>query len=148
MSTTPFASASAAGLELGKTARLTEEKTRPLAKIFQKANAEKREQMRNEFMLAYMMGKLELDAAAAKVVLDTSRGKRDPIHHQAYKCGTDQFANHIIRNTLRDEKEAAKGGAGNKTNKSTDKVAACVKYINNQGLTKVQLKKLIAQLTA
>ena len=144
MSTTPFKSAAEAGIEIGKADRLTQERTAKLAEIYKKANAEKREQMRAEFMLAYVMGRLNINEQEAETVLKTSRKKRADGEQKAYACGTNQFAHHIIRDTLREEKE---GGESNK-NKSTDKVALCIKYITKQELTKAQLKKLIAQLTA
>ena len=142
MSTTQFASAHDAGIEIGKADRLTQARTAKLALAFKKANAEKREQMRGEFMLAYIMGKLDVDQATAETVLNTSRTKREKKAQQAYACGTNQFAHHIIRDTLREEK-----GEGDSSN-STDAVQACINYINKQKLTKRQMSKLIAALTA
>lgn len=142
MSNAPFASAHDAGIEIGKADRLTQARTAKLALAFKKANAEKREQMRGEFMLAYIMGKLDVDQATAETVLNTSRTKREKKAQQAYACGTNQFAHHIIRDTLREEK-----GEGDSSN-STDAVQACINYINKQKLTKRQMSKLIAALTA
>ena len=142
MSNAPFASASAAGLEIGKVDRLTKERTTKLALAFKKANAEKRELMRSEFMLAYIMGRMDVDQATAETVLNTSRTKREKKAQQAYACGTNQFAHHIILDTLREEK-----GEGDSSN-STDAVQACINYINKKKLTKRQMSKLIAALTA
>ena len=142
MSNAPFASAHDAGIEIGKADRLTQARTAKLALAFKKANAEKREQMRGEFMLAYIMGKMDVDQATAETVLNTSRTKREKKAQQAYACGTNQFAHHIIRDTLREEK-----GEGDSSN-STDAVQACINYINKQKLTKRQMSKLIAALTA
>ena len=144
MSNAPFASAHDAGIEIGKADRLTQARTAKLALAFKKANAEKRELMRSEFMLAYIMGKMDVDQATAETVLNTSRTKREKKAQQAYACGTNQFAHHIIRDTLREEKD----DKDDSDSKSTDKVALCVKYVNKQELTKAQLKKLIAALTA
>jgi hypothetical protein len=143
MSNAPFASAHDAGIEIGKADRLTQARTAKLALAFKKANAEKRELMRSEFMLAYIMGKMDVDQATAETVLNTSRTKREKKAQQAYACGTNQFAHHIIRDTLREEK----GDEGNSSN-STDVVKACLAYIHKQKLTKTQMKKLIAALTA
>ena len=140
MSNAPFASAHDAGIEIGKADRLTQARTAKLALAFKKANAEKREQMRGEFMLAYIMGKMDVDQATAETVLNTSRTKREKKAQQAYACGTNQFAHHIIRDTLREEK-----GEGDSSN-STDAVQACINYINKQKLTKRQMSKLIAAL--
>lgn len=142
MSNAPFASAHDAGIEIGKADRLTQARTAKLALAFKKANAEKREQMRGEFMLAYIMGRMDVDQATAETVLNTSRTKREKKAQQAYACGTNQFAHHIIRDTLREEK-----GEGDSSN-STDAVQACINYINKQKLTKRQMSKLIAALTA
>lgn len=142
MSNAQFASAHDAGIEIGKADRLTQARTAKLALAFKKANAEKREQMRGEFMLAYIMGRMDVDQATAETVLNTSRTKREKKAQQAYACGTNQFAHHIIRDTLREEK-----GEGDSSN-STDAVQACINYINKQKLTKRQMSKLIAALTA
>ncbi len=144
MSTTQFASASAAGLEIGKADRLTKERTTKLALAFKKANAEKRELMRSEFMLAYIMGRMDVDQATAETVLNTSRTKREKKAQQAYACGSNQFLNHIIRDTLTEEE----GEDDSDSNNNTDAVQACINYINKQKLTKRQMSKLIAALTA
>jgi len=144
MSNAPFASASAAGLEIGKADRLTKERTAKLALAYKKANPEKRELMRSEFMLAYIMGKLNVDQATAETVLKTSKLKREADEQKAYACGSNQFLNHIIRDTLTEEKGESDSGSSN----STDAVQACINYINKQKLTKRQMSKLIAALTA
>lgn len=143
MTTTPFKSAAEAGIEIGKADRLTQERTAKLALIYKKSNAEKREQMRAEFMLTYIMGRLNVNEQEAETVLKTSRKKRADGEQKAYACGTNQFAHHIIRDTLREE--AAEGG---ESKKSTDAVTLCINYINRQKLTKRQMSKLIAALTA
>jgi hypothetical protein len=144
MSNAQFASAHDAGIEIGKADRLTQARTAKLALAFKKANAEKREQMRGEFMLAYIMGRMDVDQATAETVLNTSRTKREKKAQQAYACGTNQFAHHIIRDTLREEK----GEGDSDSSNSTDAVQACINYINKQKLTKRQMSKLIAALTA
>lgn len=144
MSTTQYASASAAGLELGKATRLTHAATLKLSKDFAKADVDTRKQMRIDFMVSFIEGALDIDAEKAKGVLATSRDDRTTAQQRAYAQGSEKFRYHIVRDT--DEGKGGKGG-GN-SDKSTDKVALCVKYVNKQELTKAQLKKLIAALTA
>ena len=141
MSNTQYASASAAGLEIGKASRLTHEKTLKLSKDYAKADADTRRQMRVDFMVSFIEGTLGIDTEKAKGVLATSRDDRTTAQQRAYAQGSEKFRYHIVRDT--DE-----GKGGGNSDKSTDKVALCVKYVNKQELTKAQLKKLIAALTA
>ena len=141
MSTTQYASASAAGLELGKATRLTHAATLKLSKDFAKADADVRKQMRIDFMVSFIEGTLGIDTEKAKGVLATSRDDRTTAQQRAYAQGSEKFRYHIVRDT--DE-----GKGGGNSDKSTDKVTLCIKYVNKQELTKAQLKKLIAALTA
>ena len=141
MSTTQYASASAAGLELGKATRLTHAATLKLSKDFAKADVDTRKQMRIDFMVSFIEGALDIDTEKAKGVLATSRDDRTTAQQRAYAQGSEKFRYHIVRDT--DE-----GKGGGNSDKSTDKVTLCIKYVNKQELTKAQLKKLIAALTA
>ena len=141
MSTTQYASASIAGLEIGKASRLTHEKTLKLSKDYAKADVDTRKQMRIDFMVSFIEGTLGIDTEKAKGVLATSRDDRTTAQQRAYAQGSEKFRYHIVRDT--DE-----GKGGGNSDKSTDKVTLCIKYVNKQELTKAQLKKLIAALTA
>ena len=141
MSTTQYASAAIAGIEIGKASRLTHEKTLKLSKDYAKADADTRRQMRVDFMVSFIEGTLGIDTEKAKGVLATSRDDRTTAQQRAYAQGSEKFRYHIVRDT--DE-----GKGGGNSDKSTDKVTLCIKYVNKQELTKAQLKKLIAALTA
>ena len=143
MSNTQYATASIAGIEIGKASRLTHEKTLKLSKDYAKADADTRRQMRVDFMVSFIEGNLGINTEKAKGVLATSRDDRTTAQQRAYAQGSEKFRYHIVRDT-----DEGKGGKGGSDNNSTDKVALCVKFVNKQELTKAQLKKLIAALTA
>ena len=135
-----YTSAAECGLALGNATRLTHQATLPLHKAFVKADKETQAQMRFDFVSGYIAGALNITQAKAEVVLGTSRKDRTVVQQRAYGQASDKFAYHIVRSENTSESEAK--------SKSEDVVTQCVNYVNSKSLTKAQLKKLIALLSA
>lgn len=135
-----YTSAAECGLALGNATRLTHQATLTLHKAFVKADKETQAQMRFDFVSGYIAGELNITQAKAEVVLGTSRKDRTVVQQRAYAQASDKFAYHIVRSENTSESKA-------KSN-STDVVTQCVNYVNSKSLTKAQLKKLIALLSA
>jgi len=136
-----YTSAAECGLALGNATRLTHQATLPLHKAFVKADKETQAQMRFDFVSGYIAGALNITQAKAEVVLGTSRKDRTVVQQRAYGQASDKFAYHIVRSENTSESEA-------KSSNSVDVVTQCVNYVNSKSLTKAQLKKLIALLSA
>ena len=137
-----YTSAAECGLALGNATRLTHQATLPLHKAFVKADKETQAQMRFDFVSGYIAGVLKITQAKAEVVLGTSRKDRTVVQQRAYAQASDKFAYHIVRS------ENTSESSKSESNKSEDVVALCKKYVDSKNLTKAQLKKLIALLSA
>ena len=134
-----YTNAAAAGLALGQQSRLTHQMTLALSKTYAKSEADVRKQMRIDFMVSFIQGALDIDKAKAEGVLATSRDDRTTAQQRAYAQGSDKFAYHIVRDANESKPESSK---------SEDVVTQCKKYVDSKSLTKAQLKKLIALLSA
>ncbi len=137
-----YTNAAAAGLALGQQSRLTHRATLALSKTYAKSEADVRKQMRIDFMVSFIQGALDIDKAKAEGVLATSRDDRTTAQQRAYAQGSDKFAYHIVRS------ENTSESSKSESNKSEDVVTQCKKYVDSKSLTKAQLKKLIALLSA
>jgi len=90
----------------GQTDRLTHEATEHWHSEYTKMEAEQQGEMRDQWLLNYLMGKLKLDETQAQEIVAASRNDRAVAHQRAYDRARGQFAYHIVRKTTSAKAEA------------------------------------------
>jgi hypothetical protein len=83
----------------GQTDRLTHEATLHWHREYTKMEAEQQGEMRDQWILNYLMGSLDVAEPKAQKIVDAKRTERSSAHQQAYDRARGQFAYHIVRKT-------------------------------------------------
>jgi hypothetical protein len=82
----------------GQSDRLTHEATAHWHREYTKMQPEQQGEMRDLWILNYLMGSLNIAEPKAQKIVDAKRTERSAAHQQAYDRARGQFAYHIVRN--------------------------------------------------
>jgi hypothetical protein len=83
----------------GQTDRLTQDATAHWHREYTKMEAEQQGEMRDQWILNYLMGSLDIAEPKAQKIVEAKRTERSSTHQQAYDRARGQFAYHIVRKT-------------------------------------------------
>ena len=126
---------------VGATDRITLEASLAWHKEYVKLNAEKQGEWKQDFVLNYVIGRMDCTTAQAEAICEKTRVQRTAIEEKAVNGGNAKFRFHISRPEASDGKKPAvalpKGLVSN-----------IVTEIIDAGLTKEQFDELIAQVKA
>jgi len=126
---------------VGATDRITLEASLAWHKEYVKLNAEKQSEWKQDFVLNYVIGRMECTAKQAEIICNKTRVERSAEEEKAVNAGSAKFRFHISRPEASDGKKPAvalpKGLVSN-----------IVGQIIDAELTKEQLDELIAQVKA
>ena len=81
----------------GKFDRLTHEATTHWHREYTKMQPERQREMRDLWILNYLMGLLEIAEPKAQKIVDAKRTERTAAHQKAYDRARKQFDYHIVR---------------------------------------------------
>jgi hypothetical protein len=126
---------------IGASDRITLEASLPWHKAYVKLGAEKQSEWRYDFVLNYVIGRLDCTHKEAEAICEKTRVERTTKQEQAVNAGGKKFSFHISR---------TESSSGNKPAVAVPKqlVSNIVAEIIDAGLTKAQLDELIAQIKA
>jgi hypothetical protein len=104
-----------------------------------KLSAEKQSEWRYDFVLNYVIGRLDCTQKQAEIICNKTRAERTAEQERAVNCGGKRFADHISRTGRT---------SGNKPTVVLPKqlVSTIASEIIEAGLTKAQFDELLAQL--
>ena len=126
---------------VGASDRITLEASLAWHKEYVKLNAEKQGEWKQDFVLNYVIGRMDCTTAQAEAICEKTRVQRTAIEEKAVNGGNAKFRFHISRPEASDGKKPAvalpKGLVSN-----------IVGQIIDAELTKEQLDELIAQVKA
>ena len=126
---------------VGASDRITLEASLAWHKEYVSLKAETQSEWRYDFILNYVVGRMDCTAKQAEIICDKTRVQRTPDEEKAVNAGNAKFRFHISRPESSDGKKPAvalpKG-----------LVSKVVAEIIEAELTKVQFDELIAQLKA
>jgi len=125
---------------IGRTDRITLEASLPWHKEYVRLSAEKQSEWRYDWVLNYVIGRLDCTRKQAEDICSKTRVQRTAEQEKAVNTGGKKFADHISRTTVR-------------SGKKPKEVAVPKQLLNSikaeiidAGLTKKQFDALIAQL--
>lgn len=123
----------------GQNDRLTHEATLHWHREYASMEAEQQGEMRDSWILNYLMGALDLSEPKAQKICDTSRDKRSAAHQKVYDRARAQFTYHIVR--------AGKSPKADTPAVRIPKAAreAFESHVLSLGLSKAQLSVLFAE---
>ena len=124
---------------VGASDRITLEASLPWHKQYLKLSAEKQSEWRYDFVLNYVIGRLDCTQKQAEIICNKTRAERTAEQERAVNCGGKRFADHISRTGRT---------SGNKPTVVLPKqlVSTIASEIIEAGLTKAQFNELLAQL--
>lgn len=124
---------------VGASDRITLEASLPWHKQYVKLSAEKQSEWRYDFVLNYVIGRLDCTQKQAETICGKTRTERTAEQERAVNCGGKRFADHISRTGRT---------SGNKPTVVLPKqlVSTIASEIIEAGLTKAQFDELLAQL--
>jgi hypothetical protein len=124
---------------IGASDRITLEASLPWHKEYLKLSAEKQGEWRHDFVLNYVIGRLECTAKQAEIICGKTRVERTANEEKAVNGGGAKFRFHISRTDKADGKKPAVAVP-------KQLVSNIVAEIIDAGLTKAQFDALLAQL--
>ena len=124
---------------IGRTDRMTLEASLPWHKQYLKLDAEKQSEWRYDFVLNYVIGRLDCTRKEAEDICEKTRVQRTATQEKAVNAGSKKFADHISRTEKSDGKKPAVAVP-------KQLVSNIVSEIIDAGLTKAQFDALLAQL--
>ena len=124
---------------IGRTDRMTLEASLAWHKQYVKLSAEKQGEWKYDFVLNYVIGRMDCTRKEAEAVCEKTRVQRTPDEEKVVNAGSKKFADHISRTASR---------SGSKPVVAVPKqlVSNIVAEIIDAGLTKAQFDALLAQL--
>lgn len=124
---------------VGASDRITLEASLPWHKQYLKLSAEKQSEWRYDFVLNYVIGRLDCTQKQAETICNKTRAERTAEQERAVNCGGKRFADHISRTGRT---------SGNKPTVVLPKqlVSTIASEIIEAGLTRAQFNELLAQL--
>ena len=124
---------------IGRTDRITLEASLPWHKQYLTLDAEKQSEWRYDFVLNYVIGRLDCTRKEAQAICEKTRVQRTAEQEKAVNAGGAKFRFHISR---------TESSSGNKPAVAVPKqlVSNIVSEIIDAGLTKAQFDALLAQL--
>ena len=93
----PMMTLIAFALSLGRADRLSLEQSEPMHRSYKKAKEDVQDEMRVEFMTAYIMSRLDVKKVAAGKVLAKEKDSRTEAQQIAYWSANSKFGYHISR---------------------------------------------------
>jgi hypothetical protein len=126
---------------IGRTDRMTLEASLPWHKQYLTLSAEKQSEWRYDFVLNYVIGRMDCTRKEAEAICEKTRVQRTAKQEQAVNAGGKKFGFHISRTEKSDGKKPAVAVP-------KQLVSNIVAEIIDAGLTKAQLDELIAQVKA
>jgi len=124
---------------IGASDRITLEASLPWHKQYLKLSAEKQSEWRYDFVLNYVIGRLDCTQKEAEAICEKTRVQRTANEEKVVNAGGKKFSFHISR---------TESSSGNKPVVAVPKqlVSNIVAEIIDAGLTKAQFDALIVQL--
>ena len=124
---------------VGASDRITLDASLPWHKQYLKLDADKQSEWRYDFVLNYVIGRLDCSRKEAEIICDKTRVQRTANEEKAVNCGGKRFADHISRTGRT---------SGKKPTVAVPKqlVSTIASEIIDAGLTKAQFDALISQL--
>ena len=124
---------------VGASDRITLDASLPWHKEYVKLSAEKQGEWRHDWVLNYVIGRLDCSRKEAEVICSKTRVQRTANEEKAVNCGGKRFADHISRTGRT---------SGKKPTVAVPKqlVSTIASEIIEAGLTKAQFDALISQL--
>jgi hypothetical protein len=124
---------------IGASDRITLEASLPWHKQYLKLSAEKQSEWRYDFVLNYVIGRLDCTQKEAEAICEKTRVQRTANEEKVVNAGGKKFSFHISR---------TESSSGNKPVVAVPKqlVSNIVAEIIDAGLTKAQFDALLAQL--
>ena len=126
---------------VGATDRITLEASLPWHKQYLKLDAEKQSEWKYDFVLNYVIGRMDCTAKQAEIICNKTRVQRTAEQERAVNAGGAKFRFHISRTEKSDGKKPAVAVP-------KQLVSNIVSEIIDAELTKAQFDELIAQLKA
>ena len=124
---------------IGRTDRITLEASLPWHKQYLTLDAEKQSEWRYDFVLNYVIGRLDCTRKEAQAICEKTRVQRTATQEKAVNAGGQKFRFHISRSDKSDGKKPAVAVP-------KQLVSNIVSEIIDAGLTKAQFDALLAQL--
>ena len=124
---------------VGATDRITLEASLPWHKQYLKLDAEKQSEWKYDFVLNYVIGRMDCTAKQAEIICNKTRVQRTAEQERAVNAGGAKFRFHISRTDKSDGKKPAVAVP-------KQLVSNIVSEIIDAGLTKAQFDALLAQL--
>ena len=124
---------------VGASDRITLDASLPWHKQYLKLDADKQSEWRYDFVLNYVIGRLDCTRKEAEAICEKTRVQRTANEEKAVNCGGKRFADHISRTGRT---------SGKKPTVAVPKqlVSTIASEIIEAGLTKAQFDALISQL--
>ena len=124
---------------IGASDRITLEASLPWHKQYLTLSAEKQSEWRYDFVLNYVIGRMDCTQKQAEAICEKTRVQRTAIEEKMVNAGGKKFSFHISR---------TESSSGNKPAVAVPKqlVSNIVAEIIDAGLTKAQFDALIVQL--
>jgi len=120
---------------MGAKDRLTQAESQVWHEQYVKLDSTQQKEWLHDWQHEYLMGKLGITSKEADRILSQTRDERSRTHQLAYKAGTEQFRNHIVR-------PEPKAGSFKQKKVTLDQVA---NYLKGTGFTKSQMLKAVEQ---
>lgn len=124
---------------VGRTDRMTLDASLAWHKEYVKLNAEKQSEWKYDFVLNYVIGRMDCSRDEAVVICGKTRVQRTVKQEQAVNAGGKKFSFHISRTEKSDAKKPAVAVP-------KQLVSNIVSEIIDAGLTKAQFDALLAQV--
>jgi hypothetical protein len=124
---------------IGRTDRMTLDASLAWHKQYVKLDADKQSEWRYDFILNYVIGRLDCSRKEAETICDKTRVQRTAEQEKAVNAGGQKFRFHISRTDKSDGKKPAVAVP-------KQLVSNIVSEIIDAGLTKAQFDALLAQL--
>jgi len=124
---------------VGRTDRMTLEASLAWHKAYVKLDAEKQSEWKYDFVLNYVIGRMDCSRDQAVVICGKTRVQRTAKQEQAVNAGGKKFSFHISRTEKSDAKKPAVAVP-------KQLVSNIVSEIIDAGLTKAQFDALLVQL--
>lgn len=124
---------------IGRTDRMTLDASLPWHKEYVKLDAKKQSEWRYDFVLNYVIGRLDCSRKEAEAICNKTRVQRTANEEKAVNCGGKKFSDHISRTGRTSGKKAAVAVP-------KQLVSNIASEIIEAGLTKAQFDALLAQL--
>ena len=124
---------------VGRTDRMTLEASLAWHKAYVKLDAEKQSEWKHDFVLNYVIGRMDCSRDEAVVICGKTRVQRTATQEKAVNAGGQKFRFHISRADKSDGKKPAVAVP-------KQLVSNIVSEIIDAGLTKAQFDALLAQL--